>query len=375
MPDAKEIIKGFGTAEGRWARLGPYYAMFPLDFAFEVIENYSKHGDFIIDPFAGRCSSIYAGSVLGRSSLGIEINPVGWLYGTTKLQPAEKEDVIYRLSEIYNKRNYYRRAVERMPQFYRLCYCDEVLKFLLSARKNLDWKCNNVDATLMSIILVYLHGKIGEGLSNQMRMTMSMGMNYSIEWWKKNGLTKAPIINPYSFVLNKIEWRYKKGKPKTYDSAVVFGDSELELQSIVKNAHRNEIKFSLLFTSPPYYSVTDYHKDQWLRLWLLGDNEIPHTSRDKHRRRFVNKEDYYSLLDNVFGLSSQIMADQSTIYVRTDKREYTYNSILEILQKHFPKHLLTTLDKPIASGVRTQTSLYGQTSMKPGEIDIILQRK
>ena len=38
---AKEkILKGFETAEARWARFGPYYAMFPLDFAFDVVEKY-----------------------------------------------------------------------------------------------------------------------------------------------------------------------------------------------------------------------------------------------------------------------------------------------------------------------------------------------
>ncbi len=90
-----------------------------------------------------------------------------------------------------------------MHKFYRICYCDEVLKFLLSARKNLDWKNSNVDATLMSIILVYLHAKMGEGLSNQMRMTKSMGINYSLEWWKENGLMNPPELNPVEVILNK----------------------------------------------------------------------------------------------------------------------------------------------------------------------------
>ncbi|RYE47280.1 MAG: site-specific DNA-methyltransferase, partial [Sphingobacteriales bacterium] len=210
MLKAADLVKSFSTAEGRWARLGPYYAMFPLEFAFEVVEKYSNPGDFILDPFAGRCSSIYAGSVLGRNSLGIEISPVGWLYGSAKLHPAEKEQVIDRLLEIYGRRNYYSRSLDKMPRFYRMCYCDEVLKFLLSARKNLDWQTDNIDATLMAIILVYLHGKIGEGLSNQMRMTMSMGMNYSMDWWKKHKLTKPPEINPCEFLIKKIDWRYKK---------------------------------------------------------------------------------------------------------------------------------------------------------------------
>ena len=374
MIETEKILKGHTTAESRWARFGPYYAMFPVDFAFEVVENYSKRGDYIIDPFAGRCSSIYAGGVLGRKSLGIEINPVGWLYGTVKLQPANKEDVMDRLLEIYGKRNDYAGQSELMPEFYHICYCSEVLKFLLSARNNLNWKNNSVDATLMSILLVYLHAKLGEGLSNQMRMTKSMGMNYSVQWWKSKGMNTAPEINPCAFIHKKIEWRYGKGKPNITDSEVIFGDSSQQLLNIVDNAIENDIRFSLLFTSPPYCSVTDYHADQWLRLWLLGGAENPLSYKEKHKGRFVNKQEYYDLLDTVFGLCAKIMKKDSTVYIRTDKREFTFNATIEVLLKHFPNHSTKIVDVPITSETKSQTKLYGDKSMKPGEIDIIMSR-
>lgn len=370
MINVKEIVKGFKTPESRWARFGPYYAMFPLDFAFEVVEKYSKPGDFIIDPFAGRCSSIYAGGILGRHSLGIEINTVGWLYGTVKLNPSKKEKVVDRLLEIYSKRNYYKQAIEQMPLFYRMCYCDEVLKFLLAARKHLGWKNNSVDATLMSFLLVYLHGKLGEGLSNQMKMTKSMGINYSVNWWKKQKLTKPPEINPVDFIMKKLDWRYEKGTPSVFDSQVVFGDSTIELEKIVKKAQETDIRFSLLFTSPPYCSVTNYYADQWLRLWLLGGPEIPKSNREKHKGRFISKEDYYRLLDAVFGNCAAIMDKKSTIYVRTDRREFTFNTTIEILERHFPKHNTEIHNKPFTK--RTQTEICGNSSVENGEIDIIM---
>lgn len=373
MIRTENIIKGHKTPEARWARFGPYYAMFPLDFAFEVVQKYSNEGDFIIDPFAGRCSSIYAGGVLGRHSLGIEINPVGWLYGKVKIKPADKEAVIDRLIEIYPKRNYFSRAIEQMPLFYRMCYCNEVLKFLLSARKYLDWKNDNVDATLMSILLVYLHGKLGEGLSNQMRMTKAMGTNYSINWWKRNRMTKPPKINPFEFILKKIEWRYEKGIPKVSDSYVIFGDSTVELAEIVRRVEETGIKFSLLFTSPPYWSVTDYHADQWLRLWLLGGSENPESLKEKYKGRFVSKEDYRNLLDNVFGNCAAIMDERSTIYVRTDTREFTFNLTLQILRKHFPEHMVEIAPNPFKN--KTQTEICGNKTNNSGEIDIILAKK
>ncbi|KAA6341239.1 hypothetical protein EZS27_010954 [termite gut metagenome] len=374
MTAVEEILNGHRTAEARWARFGPYYAMFPVDFAFEIVQKYSKEGDYIIDPFSGRCSSIYAGGVLGRNSLGIEINPVGWLYGTVKLQPADKEDVIDRLLEIYGKRNGFSDVINTMPEFYRICYCDEVLKFLLSARNNLNWKNNKVDATLMSILVIYLHAKLGEGLSNQMRMTKSMGMNYSVQWWKSKGMGTPPEINPCDFIIKKIDWRYEKGKPHITHSRVIFGDSSSKLISIADKAIENGIKFSLLFTSPPYCSITDYHADQWLRLWLLGGSKNPQSLKEKHKGRFVNKQEYYDLLDNVFGLCSKMMKTKSTVYVRTDKREFTFNSTIEILTKYFPKHKVQIVEKPLKEDTKTQTKLYGDKSMKPGEVDIIMTR-
>jgi DNA modification methylase len=372
--NTKQILRGHNTAEARWARFGPYYAMFPVDFAFEVVKKYSQAGDYIIDPFAGRCSSIYAGGVLGRKSLGIEINPVGWLYGTVKLQPANKNDVINRLFDIYRNRNYYSRKMEKMPEFYRICYCDEVLKFLLCARKNLNWKTDSVDATLMSIILTYLHAKLGEGLSNQMRMTKSMGMNYSIQWWKTKGMNIPPKINPCEFIQKKIEWRYQMGKPKITSSEVILGDCSQKLINIANKAIADDKKYSLLFTSPPYCSITNYHADQWLRLWLLGGSENPQSMKGKHKGRFVNKQEYYDLLNNVFGICAKIMKTRSTIYVRTDKREFTLNSTIEILEKHFPKHKKKIIYKPLTSETKTQTKLFGDKSIKPGEVDIIMRR-
>lgn len=374
MTKIDDIVKGQQTAEARWAKFGPYYAMFPIDFAFKVVKKYSRKGDFIIDPFAGRGSSIFAGGVLERRSLGIEINPVGWLYGSTKLSPAEQLLVLNRLESIYKLRNRYAKSIEKLPEFYRLCYCDEVLKFLLAARKNLNWQTESVDATLMSVILVYLHGKLGEGLSNQMRMTKAMGMNYSIEWWREKGYLSPPEINPLEFITKKIKWRYKKGTPKVADSSILFGDSSDELAKITQRANEAGIKFSLLFTSPPYWSITDYYADQWLRLWMLGESSIPKSNTHKHKGRFSSKTEYYNLLDNIFGHCAKMMdPERNTIYVRTDIREYTFNTTLEILKKHFPLHSVTIKKQPFKK--KTQTQLHGNSSKENGEVDIIMIKR
>lgn len=374
MISIKDLTQKRKTAKSIWAHFGPYYAMFPLSFAFTIVNKYSKEGDVILDPFAGRFTSIYAGAVLNRKGIGIEINPVGWLFGNAKLHPANKDNVVLRLKEIYRKRNYYRRKACNMPDFYHYCFCDEVLKFLLSARKNLDWKNNPIDATLMAFLLVYLHGKKGQSLSNQMRITKSMGMDYSIAWWKRNGMVEPPQINPYEYLLGRINWRYRKGIPQVENSVVVLGDSTLELNNINHLLTENNEKISLLFTSPPYCAITDYYADQWLRLWLLGGSEKLIYSKEKYKGRFEKQDEYYELLDTVFSKCANLMSDNAVIYVRTDARKYTLETTIEVLKKNFPDYSFSKRVNRLKKNSMSQTTLYGNKSSKPAEVDILMKR-
>jgi hypothetical protein len=363
MQNLNEILNGRNSAESRWLRFGPYYAMFPMKFAFKVIKNYSNKGDYILDPFSGRGTSIIAASLLNRKSVGIEINPLGWIYTKVKLNPSSKNRILTRLDSIYRISHTNRSKLKDYPKFFKMCFCEDVLAFLITARDRLNWKKSPIDRTLMSFLLVYLHGRIGEGLSNQMMMTKSMGDNYSINWWKEHRLKKPPQINSYEFIKSRIEWRYEKGRLNLNHNEVHLGDSSKILKKIDK-------KFNLLFTSPPYWSLTDYHVDQWLRLWLLGYDSKPKTNKNKYKGRFVSKESYRKLLDNVFGQSSKLMKRNCIVYVRTDSRNYTLNTTKEILDKYFPKHQTNIKRRPFLK--KTQTELFGNKTKKSGEIDIIL---
>jgi hypothetical protein len=69
-----------------------------------------------------------------------------------------------------------------------------------------------------------------------------------------------------------------------------------------------------------------------------------------------------------------MMEEVATVYVRTDARQFTFDTTLEILKKYFPNHQVKIRKKPLKEDTRTQTKLFGDKSMKPGEVDIILTR-
>jgi len=345
--------------------------MFPVDFAFEVISEYSSDGDAVLDPFAGRASSIYAAAALGRSSYGVEINPVGWIYGQVKLQPATKWAVLKRLSDVQRLAdNLDQTYVQSQPEFFSVCYSSHVFRFLLSARDMLQWRTRRVDATLMALLLVYLHGKYGQALSNQMRQGKAMSPDYSIRWWRERQL-QAPDIDPVAFMSQRINWRYQHGRPRLHGGKVTLGDSTVVLRRLAAQVRSGKrTKFDLLFTSPPYCGITNYHYDQWLRLWLLGGPPQPRTIPGNWTKRFDSKQSYRKLLQTVFAQSADILAPGATVYVRTDARQFTYETTVDVLQEIFPNRNLQITPRPYSR--TTQTALYGDKTKKPGEVDIVL---
>jgi hypothetical protein len=364
----------YQNAVGRWAGVGPYYAMFPNEFAFDVISRFTRQNDWVLDPFAGRFSSIYAATSQQRNGVGIEINPVGWVYGQSKLHPAPQQDVENRLQEICHRARFFgTRSRQKLPEFFSLCYAPQVLSFLLAARHDLDWENNSVDTTLMALILVFLHAKSGSGLSNQMRQSKAMAPDYSVRWWTERKMT-PPDLDPHQFMQHKIEWRYRQGRPEeTGDGIAVLADCTSELEQLAMAIEQGtRPQFRMILTSPPYYDITHYHYDQWLRYWMLGGPSWPSKAEDKNRGRFSSKVAYQELLDTVFEQSARVVADDAIIYVRTDKRTFTLETTRNMLRKHFPTWEMEESDQPVNR--QTQTALFGDFSRKPGEVDIVMRR-
>lgn len=360
------------TALGRWVGLGPYYAMFPTPFAFDVVQRYSRRGDSVLDPFAGRATSVFAATVLGRSGLGVEINPLGWLYGQVKLGPAPLHDVLESVGRVSSRAGAVEQAqVDEMPEFFRACYTDRVLRFLIAARDCLNWRESQADATLMAIMMVYLHGAVEKSLSNQMRQGKALSPSYALKWWEEHN-SRPPDRDPVQFITEKVLWRYQKGVPAQAEGRVVLGDSTVALEGIRGQLEDGALKpFKLLFTSPPYAGITDYHYDQWLRLWLLGGPPEAVHYNTEHRDDFSNGEAYKRMLDSVFEACSHLLAPDATVYVRTDARQFTYNATLSALASAFPNKRIQVIRRPLAKS--SQTVLFGDKGKKPGEMDIILR--
>ena len=349
------------TPEGRWGGLGPYYAMFPVSFVRQSIEKFCPRAGRVIDPFCGRGTTAFVASTSGRHALGTDTNPVAWIYASVKLDPCKSSTLLLRRTgEIIGQIN----PRDREPEnhFQKGAWHPNVLAFLRSARRNLKWRTRKIDRTLMAIILVHLHAKLGEGLSNQMRQSKSMSPDYAVNWWKQRQM-KPPELDILEFFRKKFEWRYRKGIPIFHGQACVeLGDARQILPL------KPEFRADLVLTSPPYFGVTNYEYDNWIRLWMLGGPSLPsHSSAT----RYADPEKYEELITDVFEETRRHCKDNATIYVRTDARPFTLETTLDVLHEFWPRHKLSLrFDK--AKGA-TQTGLFQSQWNKAGEVDLLLR--
>ena len=364
----------YDTPESRWAGIGPYYAMFPTSFADEVIHNHTQPGDAVLDPFAGRGTAIFSAATQHRPAIGIEINPLGYVYAKAKLNPGDYRDVTRKLEGLAENSHRYQQAADNLPQFFHLCFTDKVRKFLLAARANLNWRRRKTDRTLMSLILISLHGKRHQSLSNQMRQSTAMAPDYCIRWWTEKDLT-PPDINPVVFIRKRIEWRYVHGIPKTKDATVFLDDSIQKLPGLARDVQEcRRPRAKLLFTSPPYHNVTNYYYDQWLRLWLLGCSEIPFKQGNRYGGKFSNLDRYCQLLNRVFARAKPILTDDAIIYIRTDQRKSTLHNTRAVLTAIFPEKRITETLRPLSSERQAKPYSRGGAPKKANcEVDLILK--
>ena len=348
------------TAAGRWYGFGRYYGMFPQSFVHDAVINLTKAEETVLDPFCGRGNGPFAATVLGRDALGIDVNPIAWLYAAAKLQPAATpEQVTARLSKIAKARR--PNDSRSRSRFDTMAWSPPVRALLRAARRELDWRDSVVDRTLMAFITLHMQDKLGCGLSNVMSPTIAFSPTYAVKWWTEKGFLQPPDVEPVAMLENKIHRRYQHGVPAQASGTVLLGDSRQELPQ------QNLADAGLLVTSPPYCGVTDYWNDHWIRLWMLGD---PFRKNWTKSARFENQKEYQDLITGVFAESKKHLKKGAAILVRSDQRRSTAEMCVAAMKEVWPRRQLfartTTAPYP---GISNN---HGRGGHKAKEIDLLM---
>ena len=245
--------------------LAPYYTMFPLSFPFDALAN-SKAGEWVIDPFCGRGTSILAARLRGLPSVGVDSNPVAGAIAAAKLPQVRAYEIIALARDILA--HVHPGPVSATPQgeFWDLCYAPSTLRDICRIRNYLLAQCSTrVEVALRGVLFGILHGPLIKArtyLSNQMPRTYSTKPVPAVRYWRKKNLT-PPEIGVLKTLSRRARFSFEAVPPSTLGK-VITGDSR------TFNFTDLETKFSWVITSPPYYGMRTYFPDHWLRNWFVG---------------------------------------------------------------------------------------------------------
>ncbi|WP_051353060.1 DNA methyltransferase [Thalassobacillus devorans] len=281
-PDKKRKISySWRDMPKRWGHsfhpICSYLAMFPPGVPRYFIEQFTKQGDVVLDPFSGRGTAPLEACIAGRIGIGVDLNPLAYLLTRAKTTPPSVEELYKRVEEL---RNEYVKPditqINKIPLKIKMLYDNELTlpQLLFIKEKFSNWKenCSNADIFLLACLTGIMHGKVNKSgtsyLSISMPNTFSMSPNYVKNYIEKHGLVK-PKVDVFDQLLKKVQRVYKDNQP------VEQGFSYLENAknfSRIKNEHIQNENVKMIFTSPPYLKVVNYGTFNWIRLWLLGED-------------------------------------------------------------------------------------------------------
>lgn len=290
----------------------PYFAMFPENFVRDQLFAYSRPSDLVMDPFAGRGTTLFESLLNNRMAIGTDINPVAACISGAKVSPPSSKGVLDRISELEARFATTKLRAKSPSPFFDACFNRHTLRQILFLREELNWRRNKVDRFIAAMMLGALHGESHRSelcLSNRMPRTISTKPEYSIRWWESKKLV-APRRDAFTILRRLTAFRFSQALPKT-KGAVRLADAR-KCSSLFRN-HLGKVQ--LMVTSPPYIDTTDYSEDQWLRLWFLGGDPFPR-SRLNRDDRYTNPDDYWDFLEQVWEGCAELLSRKCTIVVR-----------------------------------------------------------
>jgi hypothetical protein len=286
--------------------------MFPESFVLDHLLAYSLPGDLVMDPFAGRGTTLFESLLHGRQAIGTDVNRVAVCISGAKVDPPLMEQVIGRIDDLEMAFRKSRGKPAFPSQFFEACYHRDTFHQIWFLRGALSWRRSKVDRFVCALMLAALHGESHRSeicLSNRMPRTISTKPEYSIRWWSKHNY--VPPRRDTFEVLRRAAIQRFTVPPAQLRGQVRLADARTAAQ-LFPWAKR---QVRLVITSPPYIDMTDYAEDQWLRLWFLGGQPWPKARLNSDDRHY-GQETYWRFLSEVWTGIAPLLSRGTTLVVR-----------------------------------------------------------
>jgi site-specific DNA-methyltransferase (adenine-specific) len=254
-----------------------YHGMFPAKVAHYFIQRYSRPGDIVLDPFSGRGTVPLQARAEGRVSICNDLNPLAYVLSRAKIDPPSWDGVQDFLTGLEKDYKRSRAGEPSAPSDIRMLYHPNTLQQICYVRGRLLSKpitaWSRDELIIGGALAGIMHGShrrdgTSQYLSISMPNTFSMSPTYVQNYIRENGLVKLDQ-DVFECLRDKLARLYLD------DITGLPGRAHhLDATSLLKNRSMKARKVDLIVTSPPYLQVVNYGTANWIRLWLMGLDEV-----------------------------------------------------------------------------------------------------
>jgi len=283
------------------------YHRYPAKFIPQIVsrlaEKYTREGDLIVDPFGGCGTTLVESKIMGRSSVGIDINPVAVLITKAKITPIDPQKIERAFTLLKSKLDTYTKNTKiKAPEHERIDYW-----FKPEEKRKLAFIFTEISKLKDQDVRDFFYC----GFSNILK-------NCSIWLQKSNKPTrdqnKKPS-DPISTFYKQIKMMLR-GNTQFYELAKEKKYLETSSQVYCADARTIPVQdnsVSLIITSPPYvtsYEYADLH--QLTALWLEYTKDL-----SDFRKRFIGTS-YHNKKDLI--LNSELAEKIRSELLEKDKK-------------------------------------------------------
>jgi len=256
-----QCTKSVVGSEWSLHQIAPYIGKVKSSIAKFLIENFTKKGDIIYDPFCGAGTIPFEAWSSGRSVVANDLNDYAYVLTKAKLFPPSSFEEVYNQIELLEPLVLERITevnLENVPEWVSSFFHEETLLEVLAwievLKKAENW-------FLLSCMLGILH--------HQRPGFLSYPSSHTVPYLRIKKFPKETFPELYEYrnvkdrLIRKVK-RALKRQPKldgNLERAVYNNDASEQFLNTQVDA---------VITSPPYMRQLDYARDNRLRLWFLG---------------------------------------------------------------------------------------------------------
>jgi hypothetical protein len=248
--------------ESTFHQLAPYIGKLKSSIAAALIQEYTKPGDVVLDPFAGAGTIPLEAAMRGRSVCASDVNPYAMLLTRAKLFPPSD------LTEALAAAGKYLQAAEgcaarvdlrRVPCWVRRFFHPQTLREVIAIR---DLLVRNREYFLMGCLLGILH--------HQRPGFLSYPSSHLVPYLRDGLFPRARYPEMYEYRDVRSRLTAKIVRAYRRKALIPFEVDKTCRLTDVRSLRLDEETIDAVITSPPYMNALDYVRDNRLRLWFLG---------------------------------------------------------------------------------------------------------